>query len=97
MKNFIDKINAARIIADEIYKKSQNFPIINSIKYQLDFIADDFDCSGNFKFTAAKENVERLILGVQAVREIEPIYPEFADLLCEIDYEYKCLYGIDCF
>ena len=65
-----------------------------SIKNQLDFIEGDFEVSGSFKSNSNIEMVRNIILGVQSIREVEQGNPELSDLLCEIDYQYKKLYGL---
>jgi hypothetical protein len=67
---------------------------MGSITKQLDFIKNDLERSKPDLLKANKEDVQRIILGVQAIREIEPQNEELADLLCDIDYEYKKLHGI---
>jgi hypothetical protein len=67
---------------------------MESIKNQLSFIKDDLEQSQPFALKADRADVQRIILGVQAVREIESQNEELADLLCDIDYGYKQLYGI---
>lgn len=86
--------NKARKIIIKLEVQHPDFSLWKSISKQIKFILDDFDSSGKQKKIADKERVKQLILGVQAVREIEAGYPELADLLCEIDYEYKKTYGL---
>lgn len=61
---------------------------------QLDFIFRDYDSEGICLGAASLDRVSQIILGLQAVREIEPGNPEFEKLLCEIDFFYKRQYGL---
>lgn len=92
--NIFLKIQKAEDILRKLEKENPDFNLWHSISAQLNFILDDFDSNGNLKKEADKERVKELILGVQAIREIEPGNPELADLLCDIDYEYKKAYGL---
>lgn len=91
MNIFINAKKAKSIVSD-FEQENPDFGLWKSISAQLDFILDDFDASGNFKKSSDMERVKKIILGVQAIREIEAGNPELADLLCEIDYHYKKLY-----
>ncbi len=84
----------ARLILTDLERENPKYLLRKSISAQLDFILDDFNSAGEPKKAADKESVKKIILGVQAVREIEVGNPKLADLLCEIDYEYKKLYGL---
>ena len=86
-------LNAKNIIA-LLEQENPTYGLWNSIAAQLEFIAQDFDSLGNFKHSADEQRVKDIILGVQAIREIDASQPDFADLLCEIDYQYKKLYNI---
>lgn len=96
MKNIdiIKKIEDASQIIKKRFPSSRLNETLESINNQLDFIKSDLEKSQPFIPQAKKADVERIILGVQAVREIESQNEELADLLCDIDYEYKKLYGI---
>lgn len=85
--------NASQIIKKQ-FPSSKLTGTMESIINQLDFIKDDLEKSQPFIPTANNADVERIILGVQAIREIEAQNEELSDLLCDIDYEYKKLYGI---
>ncbi len=85
----------AKNILGKLEKENPGFNLWHSISSQLNFILDDFDSSGNHKKQASKERVKEIIIGIQAIREIDAGNPELADLLCEIDYEYKKLYGLN--
>ena len=90
---YSNTLNAKSKITD-LTQENNSFPLWNSILAQLNFIENDFEPNGNCKNSANKEKVSKIILGVQAIREIEPGNPELADLLCKIDYEYKKHYGL---
>ncbi|MGR8929557.1 MAG: immunity protein Tsi6 family protein [Gammaproteobacteria bacterium] len=77
-----------------LLEENPDFDLWKSIYAQLDFILSDFDSTGKHKRMANKDRVREIILGVQAIREIEAGNPELADLLCNIDYEYKKYYGV---
>ncbi|EIK42930.1 hypothetical protein O59_001211 [Cellvibrio sp. BR] len=87
-------IAQAQSLVDALLQENPDFPLWRSIKNQLDFIESDFEVSGSFKKKSDLEMVKRIILGVQSIREVEPGNPELSDLLCEIDYQYKKLYGL---
>lgn len=92
--DIIKKIEDASQIISRRFPSSMLNETMESINNQLDFIKNDLEKSLPFTPQANKADVERIILGVQAVREIESQNEELADLLCDIDYEYKKLYGI---
>jgi len=92
--NVFLKAKKAKLEIDDLRNESPSYNLWSSISSQLDFILDDFDTSGGFKNQAAVERVKQIIIGVQAVREIEPRNMQLADLLCGIDYEYKKLYSL---
>ncbi|UUA74888.1 immunity protein Tsi6 family protein [Cellvibrio sp. QJXJ] len=87
-------MDKAQSIVDALLQKNPDFPLWRSIKNQLDFIESDFEVSGSFKSNSNIEMVRNIILGVQSIREVEQGNPELSDLLCEIDYQYKKLYGL---
>ncbi len=87
-------IAQAKSLVDVLLQVDPDFPLWISIKNQLDFIENDFDENGVFKKSADMERVKKIILGVQSIREVEPGNPQLSDLLCEIDYQYKKLYGL---
>jgi hypothetical protein len=93
--NIILNTNKAKDVLAKLEKENPDFNLWHSISSQLNFILDDFDSSGNHKKQASKERVKEIIIGVQAIREIDAGNPKLADLLCEIDYEYKKLYGLN--
>jgi hypothetical protein len=88
-------ISIAKALIADLLLENPDFGLWKSISAQLEFIADDFDEDGNFKNSANVENVKKIILGLQSIREIEPGNPELSDLLCEIDYQYKKLYFLE--
>lgn len=94
ISDILKNIESAAIIINSRFAGLKLTPTIESIKNQLDFIKNDLEKSQPDILIASKADVQRIILGVQAVREIEPLNEELADLLCDIDYEYKKLYGI---
>lgn len=82
----------AKLEIETLLKQNPSFNLWSSINAQLVYVLNDFDVSGNFKGCAEKERVSQIVMGVQAVREIESQNAPLADLLFEIDYEYKKLY-----
>ncbi len=92
--NTLLKAKKAKNILSKLEKENPDYNLWQSISSQLSYILNDFDSSGNHKKEAVKERVQEIIMGVQAIREIDAGNPELADLLCEIDYEYKKLYGL---
>ena len=92
--NVLFKAEKAKLEIDILRKESPSFSLWDSISSQLDYILNDFDSSGNFKKTSDVSRVKQIIIGVQSVREIESGNSKLADLLCEVDYEYKELYGL---
>lgn len=86
-------LNATKKIT-RLRKQAPEFQLWKSIEAQLNFIICDFSMAGDFLHQADVERVSQIIIGLQAVREIESTDPALADLLCEIDYEYKTLYVI---
>jgi RNA recognition motif-containing protein len=95
--NIIDilkKIDDASQIIKKQFSSSKLNETMKSITNQLDFIKNDLEKSKPYTPTANRKDVERIIIGLQAVREVESQNEELADLLCDIDYEYKKLYGI---
>jgi len=93
----IDLLNKTRNTATIITKLKTQSPehqLWKSIEAQLNFIISDFSIGGDFLHQADAERVSQIIIGLQAVREIESTDPSLADALCEIDYEYKALYKI---
>ena len=92
--NIFSNTKKAKLVITDLERKNPSFSLWKSISAQVDFILGDFEDSGKPKKIADKERVKSLILGVLAVREIEAGNPKLADLLCEIDYEYKKLYGL---
>jgi hypothetical protein len=70
--NVFIKAKKAKFEIDDLRNESPSYNLWSSISSQLDFILDDFDASGEFKNKAAIERVKQIIIGVQAVREIEP-------------------------
>lgn len=66
------------------------------LTYQLHLLSEtaisDFSIDGDFLHQAYTERVTQIITGLQTAREIESTDPALADLLYEIDYEYKALY-----
>jgi hypothetical protein len=93
-KLFNKTLNAVKIIA-ELRNQAPELQHWTSIEAQLNFIISDFSIAGNFLNQANAERVTKIIIGIQAVREIESTDPALAALLCEIDYEYKTLYATD--
>jgi hypothetical protein len=92
--DILNKIEQASQIIRKQLPSSKLTGTMESIKNQLGFIKNDLEQPQPFTPKADKADVQRIILGVQAVREIESQNEELADLLCDIDYEYKKLYGI---
>lgn len=92
--DILKKIEDASQIIKKRFPGSKLTETMKSIRNQLDFIKNDLEKSQPYTPKAKKADVERIILGVQSVREIESQNEELADLLCDIDYEYKKLYGI---
>ncbi|HFB65138.1 MAG TPA: hypothetical protein ENJ60_06315 [Aeromonadales bacterium] len=92
--NILLKTKKAKDILAKLEKENPDYNLWHSISSQLNFIIDDFDAYGNQKKEADKKRVKEIIMGVQAIREIDSGNPELADMLCEIDYEYKKSYGI---
>ncbi len=66
--------------------------LMQSILAQLRFIEKDLT-----KGVPEKDHSKRneIIIGIQSIRELDDSFPELANLLCEIDYEYKTLYGLN--
>ena len=93
-KLFNKTLNAVKIIAG-LRIQAPEFQLWKSIEEQLNFIISDFSIAGKFLHQANTERVNQIIIGMQTVREIESTDPALADLLCEIDYEYKTLYATD--
>ena len=93
MNAYKNAIQAKKIVSS-LRSDNPDHNLWISVENQLNFILNDFDRLGNFKKSADKEKVSKIILGVQAVREIDAGDEKLADLLCEIDYEYKSLYSI---
>ncbi len=94
MKSIYENTIDAKSKIIDLIKENGAFPLWNSILAQLNFIEDDLSPDGNIKSSAELEEVKKIILGVQAIREIEPGNSELADLLCKIDYDYKKYYGL---
>jgi hypothetical protein len=92
--DILKRIEEASQIIKKQFPSSKLTETMESIRNQLVFIKNDLEKSQPFTPKANKADVERIILGVQAIREIEAQNEELADLLCDIDYEYKKLYGI---
>jgi len=92
--NILLKTKKAHDVLTKLEKENPDYSLWRSISSQLNFILDDFDLSGNHKKVADKDRVKEIIMGIQAIREIDAGNPELADILCEIDYEYKKLYGL---
>jgi len=92
--NTLLKAKKAKNILSQLEKQNPDYNLWKSISSQLNFVLNDFDSSGNHKKEAVKERVKEIIMGIQAIREIDAGNPELADLLCEIDYEYKKSYGL---
>lgn len=84
-------LGAVKVIA-RLRNQAPDFQLWRSIEAQLNFIVSDFSSLGDFLHQANEEQVSQIIMGLQAVRELEATDPALADLLCEIDYEYKALY-----
>lgn len=92
----IDLLNKSLETAKKIAKlrrQAPDFQLWKSIEEQLNFIISDFSMAGGFLHQAKEERVSQIIMGLQAVRELEATDPALADLLCEINYEYKALYA----
>jgi hypothetical protein len=94
MSNIFLEVSKAKKIVLVLLQENPSYNLWMSVAAQLDFIFQDFDDDGVFLKSAKLERVSDLILGLQAVREIEAGNPELADLLCEIEYSYKMQYGI---
>lgn len=94
MNNLFSKAISAKNTISKIRSQAPDFQLWKSIEAQLNFIISDFSDSGVFLNQADKDRVSQIIMGLQAVREIESSDPQLADLLCEIDYEYKSFYSI---
>ena len=92
--DILKKIGEAAQIINRQFSGSKLTETMQSIIKQLDFIKNDLEISQSGILKASKVDVQRIILGVQAVREIESQNEKLADLLCDIDYEYKKLHGI---
>ena len=92
--NTLLKTKEAKNIIAKLEEENPDYNLWHSISSQLNFILNDFDSSGNHKKEANTSRVKEIIMGVQAIREIDAGNPELAELLCEIDYEYKKLYGL---
>ena len=92
--NILFTAKKAHDVLAKLEKENPDYNLWRSISSQLKFILDDFDLSGNHKKEADTERVKEIIMGIQAIREIDAGNPELADILCEIDYEYKKLYGL---
>lgn len=92
--NIFLKATKAKLEIESLKIESPGYKLWDSILSQINFILDDFDKVGGFKNKASVDRVKQIILGVQAIREIEPGNMSLADLLCEIDYEYKKLYNL---
>jgi len=92
--NLFESTQAANKEVSKLIAENPDFALWQSLYNQIGFIQQDFDEKGVFKKRAELERVSELILGIQAVREVEANNPELAELLCDIDYEYKSLYGL---
>jgi hypothetical protein len=92
--NLFNKTVSAEKIITQLRNQAPEIQLWKSIEAQLNFIISDFSINGDFLHQANTERVSQIIIGLQAVREIESTDPELADALCEIDYEYKDLYAI---
>ena len=90
----LNKIEKASRIIKKQFSDQGLSGTIASIVSQLDFIKNDMKNSGPDGPSAKKQDVERIILGLQAIREIESQNEELSDMLCDIDYAYKKLHGI---
>lgn len=88
------KIKKVEKIIVDLVANDPDFLLWKSILSQILYIVSDFDGFGICKKLADIEDVKKIILGLQAVREIESGNPDFADLLCDMDYEYKSIYGV---
>lgn len=93
--NIFKNSKKANDILSKLKIDNPDFRLWDSLHNQIEFILSDFDTIGNFKKSARTEDVKKIIIGVQAIREIEQGNPSLADLLCEIDYEYKKAYGLN--
>jgi Tsi6 len=94
MFNVFKKTSEAKLTLSRLLAENPQHALWVSISAQLDFILQDFDNHGTWLKSAPVARVSDLIMGVQAIREIEVCYPELADKLCKIDYDYKKLYGL---
>ena len=91
MKILTDVDNALKIVENNLANMPED-NLMQSILAQLKFIKKDLSCG-----IPGSDNSRRneIIIGLQAVRELETSFPEFSDLLCEIDYDYKSLFGLN--
>jgi GTP1/Obg family GTP-binding protein len=92
--NLFNKVEKASAIINNRFSTKKLSTTMESITKQLEFIKKDLENLQHGISKASKEDVQRIIIGVQAIREIESQSEELADLLCDIDYEYKKLHGI---
>lgn len=94
MINIFKEASITKLTVTGLLTENPGHPLWKSIAVQLDFILQDFDDNGACLKSAPKSRVSELIIGVQAVREIEMEFPDLADALCNIDHAYKTQYGI---
>lgn len=69
----------------ELRQATPEYEILGSILHQLEFIQQHLDRHRK----PATADRERIILGVQAVRELEDSDPDYARQLMEIDYAFR--------
>ena len=94
VSDILKKIEKASQIINKQFPTSKLSKTMESITNQLSFIKNDLEKSQPYTPNENKSDVQRVILGVQAVREIESQNEELSELLCDIDYEYKKLNGV---
>lgn len=92
MTALYEKLVKAKKAIEALLSDSPSYQLWRSIEVQINFILSDFSSSGVFLKKTNTGRVNQIILGLQAIREIETSHSEFADLLCQIDCEYKELY-----
>ncbi|GAB1261917.1 immunity protein Tsi6 family protein [Aurantivibrio plasticivorans] len=94
--NLHDFIKSTRAEIEHLNQSTPRYQLMLSISAQLDFILKDLNKDGTIKNLASENDVERIVMGTQAVRELEPSFPDLSDRICKIAYEYKRHYGATC-
>ncbi|MGI9283267.1 MAG: immunity protein Tsi6 family protein [Endozoicomonas sp.] len=92
--NLFNDINSALAEVQQQRIENPDYSLWKSIEAQLRFMLNDFDDKGKCRKSANLERVDAIIIGVQAIRELDTGNPQLSDLLCNIDYNYKKIYHI---